>query len=392
MSDRTVVVQNEEFTPMKKRLGQLVATAVATAASMTLFVAPASASPRDHGAAVTPVFVQTDAADGNTIVSYDRTASGALTQRGVYATGGRGGKLEGAVVDNLASQGSLTYDRTRRLLYAVNAGSDTITVFSVRGDQLVQRQVISSGGDFPVSVAVHGNLVYVLNALNGGSVQGYLNIAGHLVKVPSWHRNLGLDPVAAPQFTHTPGQVGFTPDGSKLIVTTKAGGNSIEVFPVGLLGIAAKPVVATDPGAVPFGFAFDQAGRLVVTEAGPNSVATYEIGRNAKLTKLDNQATGQAATCWIAATGNHVYAANAGSGSLTGLRVGRDGSLTSVSTTATGAGTVDVSISSDNKFLYAQTGAAGGVDAFRVNTDGSLSKVGSVIVPGAIGGEGIVAL
>jgi len=41
------------------------------------------------------------------------------------------------------------------------------------GDRLVLRQVISSGGTFPVSVAIHGNLVYVVNALNGGSIQGY---------------------------------------------------------------------------------------------------------------------------------------------------------------------------------------------------------------------------
>jgi hypothetical protein len=52
----------------------------------------------------------------------------------------------------------------------VNAGSNTISVFAVRGDRLALRQVLSSGGTFPVSVVVYGNLVYVLNALNGGSL------------------------------------------------------------------------------------------------------------------------------------------------------------------------------------------------------------------------------
>jgi 6-phosphogluconolactonase (cycloisomerase 2 family) len=74
------------------------------------------------------------------------------------------------VVDHLASQGSLAYDREHGLLYAVNAGSNTITVFSVYGDRLVRRQVISSGGTFPVSIAFHGGLLYVLNARDGGSV------------------------------------------------------------------------------------------------------------------------------------------------------------------------------------------------------------------------------
>jgi DNA-binding beta-propeller fold protein YncE len=69
------------------------------------------------------------------------------------------------VVDHLASQGSLTYDPVHALLYAVNAGSNTISVFAVAGDRLFLRQVIGSGGVFPVSVAVHGDLVYALNAL-----------------------------------------------------------------------------------------------------------------------------------------------------------------------------------------------------------------------------------
>ncbi|WP_405577611.1 lactonase family protein [Streptomyces sp. NBC_01190] len=368
---------------------RIAGAAIAAAASLAVFAGPASAHTGNSGA---PVFVQTDGVAGNTIVAYSGAADGTLTQQGVYATGGRGGKLDGAVVDSLASEGSLTYDRAHSLLYAVNAGSDTVTVFSVRGDRLARRQVIASGGDFPVSVAVHGDQVYVLNALGGGSVQGYLNVGGFLVKVPSWHRDLGLDPDAAPQFTHTPGQVGFTPDGSKLVVTTKAGGNTIDVFSVGLLGLSAKPVVTATPDAVPFGFTFDAAGRLVVTEAGPNAVATFTVGRDGRLAKVSEVATGQAATCWVVRDGATLYASNAGSGTLSGLRAGADGSLRALGTTSTAAGTVDAAVTSDGKFLYAQTGGAGGVDGFRVNPDGSLAKIASVTVPDAVAGEGIVAL
>jgi DNA-binding beta-propeller fold protein YncE len=140
----------------------------------------------------------------------------------------------------------------------VNAGSDTVTVFSLDGGRLVRRQVISSGGPFPVSVAFHGNLVYVLSARDGGSVQGFLRVGATLIKVPSWNRALGLDPAQTPEFTSTPGQVSFTPDGSKLVVTTKGNGNDIDVFKVGVLGgLSAKPVVNADPGNVPFGVSFD---------------------------------------------------------------------------------------------------------------------------------------
>src|SRR2546430_1467440 len=144
--------------------------AAVTAAATPAF---ASASSQVSGA----VFVQTDNTAGNRVVAYDRAADGTLTPAGSYATGGRGGILAGSVVDHTASQGSLTYDPRHGLLYAMNAGSDTISVFAVRGDRLALREVLSSGGAFPVSVAVHGDLVYVLNALNGGSVQGYRSSA-----------------------------------------------------------------------------------------------------------------------------------------------------------------------------------------------------------------------
>jgi 6-phosphogluconolactonase (cycloisomerase 2 family) len=356
----------------------------AALASAAVLATPASAhSP--HSGPTSAVFVQTDNLQGNAVVAYDQSADGALHQARTYTTGGLGGQEPGTGPDHLASQGALTYDKAHHLLYAVNAGSNTVTVFSVDGDRLIRRQVLSSGGAFPVSVAVHGNSVYVLNADDGGSVQGYLSLAGLLIKVPSWHRGLGLPADA------TPGQVGVTPDGSKLLVTTKSG-DSIDVFPLGLLGPAARPVVTRTPGQGPFGFTFDAAGRAVVTEGTTNAVATFTVGRDAKLTKVSDVATGQTATCWVIGTGNHFYASNAGSGTLTGLRENGHGSLKGIGNTATAPGTVDAAITSDGKFLHAQTGVGGGVDSFRINSDGSLTKTGTVTVPNAAGGEGIVAL
>src|ERR1700733_14391502 len=111
------------------------------------------------------LFVQTDNTAGNQIVAYIRNANGTLAPAGTYATGGLGGVLNGSAVDHLASQGSLTYDAVHNLLYAVNAGSNTVSVFSVHGAQLSLRLVINSGGQFPVSVAGNGNNVYVLTPL-----------------------------------------------------------------------------------------------------------------------------------------------------------------------------------------------------------------------------------
>ena len=146
---------------------------------------PAFAQGGDHA-----VFVQTDNTAGNQVVAYHRNANGILALAGTYATGGLGGVLNGSAVDHLASEGSLTYDPAHNMLYAVNAGSNTVSVFSVYGDQLSLRQVINSGGQFPVSVAVHGFNVYVLNALSA-NVQGYVSFFGGSSRFPALTAALG---------------------------------------------------------------------------------------------------------------------------------------------------------------------------------------------------------
>ncbi len=136
----------------------------------------------------------------------------------------------------------------------MNAGSNSVSVFSVFGDRLFLRQVVSSGGTFPVSVTAGHGRVFVLNAENGGSIQGYFVLGGHLLPIPTLHRSLGLateNPGEPEQFTHTPGEVALSPDGSNLIVTTKAAGQSVEVFKVSPFGLSPKPVVTPGPdGAV----------------------------------------------------------------------------------------------------------------------------------------------
>jgi hypothetical protein len=371
-------------------LTRLAVTATSVAAAATgLVAAPSQAAQPPRSAHV--VFVQNDDPAGNTITAYDRTPSGGLAQVGSYPTGGLGGVLAGSVVDHLASEGSLTYDPASHLLFAVNAGSDSLTTFAVHGDRLYRQQVIGSGGSFPVSVTVDRGRVFVLNARDGGSVQGFVLLGDHLVRIPAWQRGLGLDPTQTPEFTSTPGQIGFTPDGSQLVVTTKNGGNSILVFRPGL-GRLGAPVVTSLPGTVPFGFDFVGHGRLAVTEAGPSDVATFDIARNGTLQARDTAATGQAATCWLVASGDTAFTSNAGSGTLSTYRVGSSGDLTGEGNTTTDPGTVDATVSGDGGYLYAQTGKTGTVDAYRIGRGGSLTPTGSVLVPNGVGGEGIVAL
>ncbi len=383
--------------PIRSRLVPAAGAALFAAglsAGLVGAAGPAGASPPSgfFGFGGHAVFVQTDNPAGNQVVAYVPGPGGQLQPAGTYNTGGVGGALAGSVVDHQASQGSLTYDPTHGLLYATNAGSNTLSVFAVHGSQLSLLQVLNTGGAFPVSVTTSNNTVYVLNAEGGGSVQGFGVFFNHLFPIPGSSRSLGLNPTATPQFTNTPGQVAFTPNGSKLIVTTKANGSDIDVFGVGPFGVLSpNPVVNAEPGTVPFGVTFDPFGDLVVAEAGPNAVGTFRIQPSGALSPVATVLTGQAATCWVVGTRNFYYASNAGSATVSDYQGGPFGALTLIGNTSTDPGTVDATVSSDGRYLYVQTGGNGVVDAFQIGFNGSLSEVGSVTVPGAVGGEGIAA-
>jgi 6-phosphogluconolactonase (cycloisomerase 2 family) len=363
--------------------GTLAALAVAAPGAFAA-PAPETAAP-SQGA----VFVQTGNLNANTVVAYKRSAKGRLTKAGVYQTGGKGGQLEGSKVDYVASQGSLAMDAETDTLFAVNAGSNTITEFAVDGTKLTREAIVPSGGEFPASVAVSGESLYVLNARGGGSIQGYSLKSGKPKLIKGWNRPLGLDPTATPEFTHTPGQVAFTPDGSKLIVTTKGNTSSIDVFAVKNGAVAKTPVITSLPEAVPFAVDFDGAGNLLVSEAGPNAIASFKIASNGSLTPLAAAVpTGQEATCWITTVGNTAFVSNAGSGTVSAFGV-KGSALTPLGNTLTSPGTVDSA--TVGTYLYVQTGGEGIVDEFSVGSGGKLSPIGKVTVPGAVGGEGIVA-
>jgi 6-phosphogluconolactonase (cycloisomerase 2 family) len=371
------------------RLALAFAALLTTVAALA---ATASAAPGGGHGSGRVVFVLTDNTAGNQVVAYDRLGDGRLKQAGTYSTGGNGGVLDGSVVDHTASQGALAYDTASGLLFAVNPGDDTVAVFRVDGDRLDRTQVTDSGGDFPVSIAARSGRVYVLNALGGGTVQGFAVSGDQLSPIAGSSQPLGLDPNATPQFTTTPGQVAFSPDGSQLIVTTKGNGSAIDVLAIAGSGALSAPVVNAEPGTVPFAVTFDPSGDLVVAEAGTNALATYSLGSDGTVSLLHRVATGQAATCWVAAVGSFLYASNAGSGTESVFASGEGGSLALLGATQTDGGTVDAAATPDGAYLYVQTGAQGNVDGFRVNGDGSLTPVGSVTVPAAVGGEGIVAL
>lgn len=379
---------------MTRSLTRASAVLATLAFVATVAASASSASTRPHGPSPA-VFVQTNGLAANAIVVYDRAPDGHLTPAGTYATGGTGAAAVGAVSDTLASQGSLLYDRSHNLLFAVNAGSNSISVFSVEEDHLLLEQVVPSGGDFPASIAAHGDLLYVLNAGGRGNVTGFRIAGGKLHPLHESTRSLGLGNTSPPGFLTSPGQVGFSPDGSKLIVTTKASTNALEVFALRPNGRPSDaPVVTSAATPVPFAFTFQPgSGRLVDGEAGTSSVTTYALGSDGRLTDPRSLTDGQVALCWITRVSGYYYVSNTGSNTVSGYTLDAAGTPSLV--TATGvvansnAGPID-SAAAEDRFLYVETGVAGTIDEFRVEADGTLTSIGSItgLPPGI---EGIAA-
>ena len=184
-------------------------------------------------------------------------------------------------------KGSPVLDPAAGLLLAVNAGSDSVSVFAVDGDKLHLRQVVSSGGPFPVSIAVSGSLAYVLDAGLAGDVHGYRIANGELVPIPGSTRSLGLSNTNPPFYLSSPAQVGFTPAGTQLVVTTKLNA-LVDVFSVNPAWPFGQPAKDPVPGG-PFAFTFDPAGRLPLVTAAltPDSTfGTFTINAHGTLTTV----------------------------------------------------------------------------------------------------------
>ena len=242
--------------------------------------------------------------------------------------------------------------------------------------------MIGSGGQFPVSIAVHGDQVFVLNAWGGASVAGFRQFGGYLIPVPSWTRDLGLQTSSSTVFTATPGQIGFTPDGSQLVVTTKNAADTVDVFRDGLFGPSAEPTVTSLPGAGGLRGRRDPAGRdLPGSGAGPrhrtrnhlqDTVATFAIAPSGRLTQLVRCSGWTRCRCrrWRRTAPGTVTEP------VSVREPPGDGAVTLQGTTPTDAGTVDAAVSSDGQYLYVQAGGPGNVDACRIK--GTLQRCLSV--------------
>lgn len=341
-----------------------------------LVATPAAAqrASRPALAAAGAVYTMTNADDGNAVLAFRRSARGRLTFADAYATGGDG------TGGGLGNQGGVVLNRSGSRLFAVNAGSDSVSVFAVAPRGLKLLSVTPSGGSRPVSVTTHGDLVYVLNAGGDGNIAGFeLTPDGTLKALQGSIKPLSGSGTG-------PAQIAFSPEGHVLVVTEKATNNLVSYF-VGDSGTPQGPFVTPSEGITPFGFSFGQRGRLFVSEAfggaaQASAVSSYDVAKDASLTPITSSLpTFQSAACWLVLTGNgrYAYTTNTASDSVTGLAVARNGELELLDptgyTAAAGDGPIDAALSRNSRYLYVLNGAEGSLSAYRVRGNGSLKQI-----------------
>jgi 6-phosphogluconolactonase (cycloisomerase 2 family) len=341
---------------------------LALVAAFALLAATAMAS---DGA----LYTQTNDPAGNSVQRFARAADGSLTPAGTFATGGAG--LAGLG----GRQGAVALSGNGRYVYAVNAGSDSVSVFRVGHRRTRLIDTVSSRGSAPASIAERHGRVYVLNSVGTPSVTAYQRVRrGALWPIATRELAAGAEGAA---------QVSVTPDGRSLVVSERVS-NRLETLPLDRFGRPGTPVVTTSSGAVPFGFGVSPQGTIVVSEAGASTVSSYRLARDGALrTVTGSLVVGQGAACWVAVSpnGRFAYTGNA-AGGISGFAIGRDGSLTAIGTTLLAPAPRDLAFDQSGRYLHAVS-PGGQVTSYRVGRDGSLAVAGTA--PAAAGITGAAA-
>ena len=367
------------------------------AGSLTLLaalaaVAAGSASAAPASRVVGQVYVNDNPAGANTVAGFDRHADGSLTPLpgSPFRAGGAG------TGSGLASQGALQQSADGRFLLAVDAGSNEISVLRVHGDgSLAVRDVVSSGGVKPVSIAVHGSLVYVANAGDGGS-----NYTGFILRPDGRLRPLPNSTIPLPDGSQ-PGDVLFNSTGTT-VVGTRVNTSLIDSFRVrfdGRLSAAPNSPIPAQ-GLGPFGSEFrpTNPSQLFVSNAhdgaGNGTVSAFSVNASGSLTSISGSrfADLQTAPCWVEIThdGRFLFTVNTASSSVSRYSIAAGGTLTLLGSTSlndpTGLGAVDARLDPSGRTLSVVDGGANAVSTLAVN-GGDLTELSSSPTPLPAGGS-----
>jgi 6-phosphogluconolactonase (cycloisomerase 2 family) len=285
------------------------------------------------------------AAGSNSILAF-RYSAGALRPLDVreYMTGGRGSHdLSNFGVLDAEQQIVTNADRT--LLFAVNAGSDTIAVFHIADDGMlapVEGSPFPSGGKAPASVGVSGDELFVANKAQ----DGIRNLRSTKASYATFHieSNGSLTPIGTPVKVpagSSPTQTYVPPHTGHLMISTEESGpfraftvgddGSLHQGPNSPRGLDKRvfPKHGRRPAFVwPQGLIAHPTLPLIYAGvANIKRLVVYSYDAHARLKYVSSQLNkGTVLPCWtqINAEGTRLYTGNAGSQNISVFDIGTD--------------------------------------------------------------------
>ena len=408
------------FSRGRSRLGLLALTAIAALVTCGLMASSAQAA---KNPVVGAVYTESNDQSDNEVIAYDRKKKGQLKFRESVSTGGVGSAQSvgcGPGCPILDSQYAVLWS-PEGFVFAVNAGSDTITSFAdnalIKGKGgLKRKSQVSTGGDLPESIAVSptDNVVYVLNVNTAnsdgttGNIYGFTyDEKGKLKPISGSSQTLpsASPPEGTPGGAATARGLAFDPKGRTLVVTELAAGmgaGSIVTYKVSGNGSSSPGVTNPSARPFPFGAAFAPDGTLIVPTienpmgAAIGSVSTYDLNSgNGSVSLIGTESSNDALPCWVATTpdGEHSFVVNTGAGAPAGptpsvarFDLSGDGALSfrGLTSSPDDFAETDVTISIDGKYLYVlapsvgnPTAPASHIDQYKVKGNGNLKSIGS---------------
>ncbi|OJT14477.1 hypothetical protein TRAPUB_8977 [Trametes pubescens] len=355
------------------------------------------------------VYFITNEPDENRIIAATINTDGTLALDRAVSTRGVGshGLTDPLGPDALFSQGAIKASAKGQVLATVNAGSNTVSLFSIdpNAPTNINRigEAVSSEGEFPMSLAFtsDGSRLCVLN---GGTVNGVNCFAvdkkAGLKALPNTLRSLGLN-----QTTPASGPAGsashlvFSEDGKQLMASVKGvppTPGMIAVWDVaddGSLSADFKALAPPTGGLLPFSMTLVPGKNAVLTTDPGVGFDVFDLsgGNSSSAVTID----GQNATCWSSfstKTGNF-YLTDIGTAIVTEVNVDDNlkASIVKQYPQTTGAATIDNDIATVNgkDFMFVLAPGAQTVEVLSLDSPGNAQHVQTLDLAGPTKAAGV---
>ncbi|MEP7240494.1 MAG: hypothetical protein ABI697_06380 [Devosia sp.] len=370
------------------------------------------------------VYTQTNEAQ-NQIINFRRAMDGRLMEVQRVPTGGHGtgGYVpltgEASSPDSLISSNAVIVSRDRKWLFAVNAGNNTVSAFSIGADGMLTLTDTKPTGN-PVMGQAGTASSLAFNDKDGVLYVSHSFGPQHIralgVKDGKLTPRLEARSVNLPdRDDRVPTQIALTPDNRYLIACVlfdarpsdaglvPAADKNLAVFAIGMGGMLGEPMFKESGGVTPFANAFlnGRSDAFVTVLAAESAAVFSTIAANGNVmstrpSKIDvGMSAEPSEICWISVSEDNRFAfgANFGYGTVSIFRIDDNGLAVKMSTAASemGDGTfkglagVASSGAGDNAvsggYLYQLYANAKKLVGYKIGDDGRLTKVTEVAVP-----------